>query len=167
MKFSQNLKVADTVVNLNGNVTKVFKRGSIPLCMKRGYLIVLVVAVLAIASGGIFKSTVKNAEKGEPEHYRIPKERVYVASVVFSDGDATLLGADTDSEGQIKRIAGTYIVRLEKGVLRIEIYSWGSRTLFKEEAFEISNLRQKYPLGVSIWVEQDEDSAVVILIPWQ
>lgn len=134
--------------------------------MKRGYLVVIV-AVLAVASGGIFKSFSKNAEEGEPEPYRIPKERVYVASVVFSDGDATLLGADTDDEGQIKRIAGTYIVRLEKGMLCIEIYSWGSRTLFKEETFEISNLREKYPLGVSIWVEQDEDSAVVILVPWQ
>lgn len=102
----------------------------------------------------------------EPQLYSIPKENTYVGAVIFSDSPA-LVGAEIEDGEQIKRVGGRYILTMDEHSLVVEIYSWGTRTLFKKEVYNLSELQQMYPEGVSIWIEQDATSATVILVPWQ
>jgi hypothetical protein len=128
--------------------------------MKKGYLAIV---ILVIAATILF---ICQDEK-EFEEYRIPKEQVYIGSVVFCEGEPFLINGNNENGEQIKRVNGIYIIRLDKTQLTVEIYSWGTRTLFKKDVYYLSELIQDYPEGVSIWVEQDITSAVVILVPWQ
>lgn len=129
------------------------------MCMRKGYLIVPVLVFT-----GIMICNFENGE--EPEPYRIPKENTYVGAVIFSEGPA-LVGADIEDGEQVKRVGGRYILRINEDFLVIEVYSWGTRTLFKKEMYRISELQQEYPEGVSIWIEQDAASATVVFVPWQ
>ena len=131
--------------------------------MRRVYVGFLIVAV-AVVVGIVFSQL--HEEENLRECVRLPKESVYLGSVTFSDGEALLSGAESENGKQIKRIAGTYIVILDNDVLTVEIYSWGTRTLFKEETYPIEELKSRYPEGFSIWVEQDVDTAKVVLVPW-
>ena len=140
------------------------REGTRTVYMKKGYPIILAVLVLA---GGI---TVFEHRKEIPsipeEHSIISRENVYVGSVVFSP-EPLLVGGERENGDQIKRVGGLYIVRLTNDVLIVEIYAWGTRTLFKKEVYTLSELKQRYPEGVSIWVEQDRTSALVVFVPWQ
>lgn len=133
--------------------------------MKKEYLIFPVVVTCALA---VFLSYY-NENEGElkPQCVRLPKESVYVGSIIFSDGEPRILGADYENGEQVRRVSGVYVARLDEHFLVIEIYSWGSRTLFKEERYRVSELKRKYPVGVSIWVEQDAVSATVVFVPWE
>jgi hypothetical protein len=102
----------------------------------------------------------------EPQLYSIPKENTYVGTVIFSNG-STLVGAVIEDGEQIKRVGGRYILIMDEHSLVVEIYSWGTRRLFKKEVYTLSELQQMYPEGVSIWVEQDTTSATVVFVPWQ
>ena len=130
--------------------------------MKKGYLTIALIATLTLAGAILFIH-----QEDEIEQYSIPKEEVYIGSVVFCEGDPLLINGDEENGEQIKRVGGIYIIRLDNTHLTVEIYSWGTRTLFKKNVYYLSELMQEYPEGVSIWVEQDTTSAVVILVPWQ
>ena len=131
--------------------------------MKKGYLTIAVTAILVITGAILF---IPPNEK-EFEEYSIPKEQVYVGSIVFCEGEPLLINGEKENAEQVKRVNGIYVIRLDKTQLTVEIYSWGTRTLFKKEVYYLSALIQDYPEGVSIWVEQDLTSAVVILVSWQ
>ncbi len=131
--------------------------------MRRVYVGFLIVAV-AVASAIAFSQL--HEEENPRKCVRLPKERVYLNSVTFSDGEAHLSGAESENGKQIKRIAGTYIVTLDENILTVEIYTLGTRTLFKKETYTIEELKDRYPEGFSIWVEQDADTAKVVFVPW-
>lgn len=99
--------------------------------------------------------------------YCIPRQNFFLGSILFAEGKPVLLGAEHEDGAEVKRVAGTYIVKLERDTLTIEIYNLGTRTLLKTVTYSLSELKQKYPLGVSLWVEQDQTSAVVVFVPWQ
>lgn len=130
--------------------------------MKKGYLIIVIISILV--TGAIL--FISQDEK-ESKEYRIPKKQVYIGSVVFCEGEPLLINGEHENGEQVKRVGGIYIIRLDSTHMTVEIYSWGTRTLFKKDVYYLSELIQDYPEGVSIWVEQDLTSAVVILVPWQ
>lgn len=132
--------------------------------MRRAYLGFLIVAAAVAACTAIAFSHLR--EEKPRECVRLPKESVYLGSVTFSDGEAHLSGAESENGKQVKRIAGTYILTLDKDILTVEIYSLGTRNLFKKEMYTIEGLQNKYPAGFSIWVEQDVDTAKVVFVPW-
>ncbi|MBU7018855.1 MAG: hypothetical protein HXS44_15200 [Theionarchaea archaeon] len=131
--------------------------------MKKGYLTIVVIALL-ISAGAIY--FIPPDEK-EFEQYSIPKEQVYVGSIVFCEGEPLLVNGENENTEQVKRVNGIYVIRLDKTCLTVEIYSWGTRTLFRRKVYYLSELIEDYPEGVSVWVEQDLTSAAVILVPWQ
>ncbi|MBU7047697.1 MAG: hypothetical protein HXS54_14780 [Theionarchaea archaeon] len=130
--------------------------------MKRSYLTTAIIAVLTAGALLFIPSNEK-----EFEEYSIPKEQVYIGSIVFCEGEPFLINGENENAEQVKRVNGIYVIRLDKTRLTVEIYSWGTRTLFKKDVYYLSELIQEYPEGVSIWVEQDLTSAVIILVPWQ
>jgi hypothetical protein len=125
--------------------------------MRKGYLLLLFVAGALVILTHETPDTV----------YHIPKESTCVGALVFSDGEPVLVGAEYENGEQVKRVAGLYVLKVGEDVLTIDIYSWGTRTLFKKEVHTISELKQEYPQGVSIWVEQGATSAFVVFVPWQ
>lgn len=122
---------------------------------------------LIILGVTVISSHHENGKEVGKQCYRMPKENTYVGSVIFSDGEVQLLGSEFENGEQVKRVGGLYVIRFDGTLLTVEIYTWGTRTLFKKERYNISELKQKYPPGVSIWVEQDQTSATVVLVPWQ
>ena len=121
--------------------------------------------IAAAVAASIVFSQVREEEKPR-ECVRLPKESVYLGFVTFSDVKAHLSGAESENGKQVKRIAGSYIATLTENVLTVEIYTLGTRTLFKKETYTIGELRNRYPLGFFIWVEQYVDTAEVVFVPW-
>ena len=150
-----------TTMRYNANIQR---EGTHTVYMKKGYPIILAVLVLTVGLA-VFEYEKESSPLPE-EPFTIPRENVYVGSVVFSP-EPLLVGGERENGEQIKRVGGLYIVRLTNEVLIVEIYAWGTRTLFKKEVYTLSELKQRYPEGVSIWVEQDRTSALVIFVPWQ
>lgn len=139
-------------------------RGRESTFMKKIYLgLLLVVATAVTASVIYFNLSQKEVPR---ECFRLPKETYLLGSVTFSDGEARLLGAEPEDGKQVKRIAGTSIVVLDEHFLTVEIYTLGTRTLLKKETYKVTDLKYKYPVGFSIWVEQDATTAEVIFVPW-
>ena len=96
---------------------------------------------------------------------RLPRESVYLGSVSLSDGEVRLLGAEPENGWQMKIIDEIYVVRLDEHFLIIEIYSQDKESLVEKKLYRIWELKQKYPLGFSIWVEQNE-APTIIFIPY-
>lgn len=96
---------------------------------------------------------------------RLPRESVYLGSVSLSDGEVRLLGAEPKNGWQMKIIDEIYVVRLDEHFLIIEIYSQDKESLVEKKLYRIWELKQKYPLGFSIWVEQNE-APTIIFIPY-
>ncbi len=131
--------------------------------MKKIYLGLFIVAAAVTASVIYYNLSQEEVPR---ECFRLPKESYFLGFVTFSDGEAQLLGAESENGKQIKRIAGTYFVVLDEHFLTVEIYTLGTGTLLKKETYKVSNLKYEYPVGFSIWVEQDATTAEVIFIPW-
>ena len=126
------------------------------------------VGLLMIIIGAIAVSIIilRSYHEGEPiKCVRLPRESVYLGSVSLSDGEVRLLGAEPKNGWQTKITDEIYVVRLDEHFLIIEIYSQDKESLVEKKLYRIWELKQKYPLGFFIWVEQNE-APTVIFIPY-
>ena len=133
--------------------------------MKRGIfnvlMIFLVVGVCIMGEKGMERM----CHSEPPRGYLIPAERTYVGTLIFESSRSILVDADCMGDYQEKRVGGRYILTLTDTYLNIEIYAWGTRELYRVERYSLAQLREDYPAGASVWIEQDETSTTTIFIP--
>lgn len=132
--------------------------------MKKGLFIVL---PICLAAGVVLmgeKGIERSFHSEPPRDYWIPAERTYVGTLIFESSRPTLVGADLIGGIQTRRVGGRYVLIVTETHLTIEIYSWGTRELYRRKRYSLEAVMEDYPGGVSVWIEQDETSATIIFI---
>jgi hypothetical protein len=131
--------------------------------MRRIHIGILMIIMVAIAVCVII---LRGYHEEEPRKcVRLPRESVYLGFLSLSDGEVRLLGSETKNGKQIKVVDEIYVVRLDEHFLTIEIYSQDKKSLVEQKMYKIRELKHTYPLGFSIWVEQNE-APTVIFVPF-